>query len=199
VIALEALRRGTDAARDDLAAERLAVLSALEPLRGLSEENQRQLALGCAVLSYDANQTVVRQGQAVDALHVVLEGEIRLMDDPDDLAAPPAATPAAATAAAAPSAASSSPFTAAAASGGAAEPPGGAASSGGAASGGGAVPSLRARRAVASLAALSLLGPGGSFGEGVLGYPEDPPATAGGAVYGATAVTSRACRLIVLP
>ncbi|GLI67213.1 hypothetical protein VaNZ11_011137, partial [Volvox africanus] len=37
---------------------------------------------------------------------------------------------------------------------------------------------IRVRRAMAALAALTLLGPGGSFGESVLGYPEDVAAAA---------------------
>ncbi|GIM03902.1 hypothetical protein Vretimale_8467 [Volvox reticuliferus] len=83
VVVLEALRRGHEAARDDLVSERLAVLTALEPLRGLSDEHQAQLALGCTVVSLDTNQVIVRQCQLVDALFVVLEGEVRLLDDPD--------------------------------------------------------------------------------------------------------------------
>jgi hypothetical protein len=52
VVALEALRRGHEAARDDLVSERLAVLTALEPLRYLSDEHQAQLALACTVGPY---------------------------------------------------------------------------------------------------------------------------------------------------
>eukprot|EP00198_Chlamydomonas_reinhardtii_P003084 XP_001692420.1 predicted protein [Chlamydomonas reinhardtii] len=60
------------AVRSDLVAERLAVLGALEPLRGLSEEHQAAVALGAAVISVDSNALVVQQGQTVDALYVVL-------------------------------------------------------------------------------------------------------------------------------
>ncbi len=49
VVSLESLRRGTEAVRSDLAAERLAVLAALEPLRALPAEQQAALALGATV------------------------------------------------------------------------------------------------------------------------------------------------------
>ncbi|GLI67212.1 hypothetical protein VaNZ11_011136, partial [Volvox africanus] len=93
VVVLEALRRGHEAARDGLVSERLAVLTALDPLRGLSDEHQAQLALGCTVTSLDANELIVRQGQPVDALYVVLDGEVRLLDEPMEglAAAPPPA------------------------------------------------------------------------------------------------------------
>ncbi len=48
-VSLDALRRGAEAARSDLAAERLAVLAALEPLQALPAEQQAALALGATV------------------------------------------------------------------------------------------------------------------------------------------------------
>ncbi|GLC34385.1 hypothetical protein PLESTB_000734500 [Pleodorina starrii] len=205
VVVLDALRRGAEAARDDLVAGRLAVLRALEPLRGLSDEHQAAMALGCSVVSLDANHVVVRQGQPVEALYVVLEGEVRLLDDPDTIPAvappppPQAALPAAAAAGGA----------AAAAAPGAAAPAGLP----------GPLSSLRIRRAAAALSALTLLGPGGSFGESVLGYPEDVAAAAAAAArdtrdtrdgdaeaeprvtcqHLATAMTARPSKLLVLP
>ncbi len=74
LLPLSALRRGHEAARREVAAERLRVLSALEPLRVLSEEQQAQLALGAGLLCVDGGETVVRQGQPVDAMFVVMVG-----------------------------------------------------------------------------------------------------------------------------
>ncbi|GFR44157.1 hypothetical protein Agub_g5325 [Astrephomene gubernaculifera] len=195
VVALSALRRGHAAVRDDMISERLAALTALEPLRGLSDEHQTQVALGCKLLCLDANQLIVRQGQQVEAMYVVMDGEVRLLDDPDCNAATPAAAvscsgnaggsptgPAAGNTLSMVSFRSMSldrPALTAAAAGGGGSSGGGSSSSscGGGIAGG----SSGARRGVASLPALSLLGPGGSFGESVLGYPEDVAAAAAAA------------------
>ncbi|GIL53371.1 hypothetical protein Vafri_9026 [Volvox africanus] len=192
VVVLEALRRGHEAARDDLVSERLAVLTALEPLRGLSDEHQAQLALGCTVVSLDTNQVIVRQGQLVDALFVVLEGEVRLLDDPDTTptVAPPPQQPQQPSAGGVGSGGTTvSGASGAAANGGgsatAATPSDSPFRTVTAAAGGGKLMSMKIRRAAAALAALTLLGPGGSFGESVLGYPEDVAA----AVEAAAAVT----------
>ncbi|KAG2442174.1 hypothetical protein HYH02_009662 [Chlamydomonas schloesseri] len=237
-----ALRRGAEAVRSDLIAERLAVLGALEPLRGLSEEHQAAVALGAAVVVVDSNALIVRQAQLVDALYVVLEGEVRLLDDSDSVggsgggAGPPAlaASPLpngggglerAATftnsASLMPLPSDTSPRTGGGAGGAAAGGSGVSSTSTGA-----QLTSIKARRAAAALSTLSLLGPGGSFGESVLGYPADlakarrvaagpsrgavgPP---GNEVYPAdddtpfppstflaTAVAARQTRLLVLP
>ncbi|KAG2492019.1 hypothetical protein HYH03_009748 [Edaphochlamys debaryana] len=180
IVMASALRRGHDAARDDLVSGRLAVLEALEPLRALSEEHRAALALGAAVVSYDTNQIVVRQGQSVELLYVVLEGEVRLLDDPEAACLPATASGGSDASpgvlAAGPKApASASSFTAATApilpgSGADGSPQPTARGPGG---GLGSMGSIRARRAMASLPALMLLGPGGSFGESVLGFPED--------------------------
>ncbi|GIM03904.1 hypothetical protein Vretimale_8470 [Volvox reticuliferus] len=200
VVVLEALRRGHEAARDDLVSERLAVLTALEPLRGLSDEHQAQLALGCTVAALDAHELIVRQGQPVDALYVVLDGEVRLLDDPMEGLAAAAAAAAPLQAAGGSQAAPASVVHAAtgrsislnggtfgrkaaalAALDAAAVPPPPplppppptppSSSTGGHGS-------IRMRRALAARAVLSLMGPGGSFGESVLGYPEDVVAAA---------------------
>ncbi|KAG2491997.1 hypothetical protein HYH03_009727 [Edaphochlamys debaryana] len=213
VVALEALRRGHDAARDDLVSGRLAVLEALEPLRALSEEHRAALALGAAMASLDAGVPVAWQGQAVEALYVVMEGEVRLVDDPEGVvasaasglpglpgvavgssSAPPSATapaPAASSVSFGPSSVASkdratlgtasfaanslsissraadavAAAEAAVAGAGVGSPPNAAPLL--------APTTLKARRAVAALPTLSLLGPGGSLGESVLGYPED--------------------------
>ncbi|GIL53374.1 hypothetical protein Vafri_9026, partial [Volvox africanus] len=197
VVVLEALRRGHEAARDDLVSERLAVLTALEPLRGLSDEHQAQLALGCTVTSLDANELIVRQGQPVDALYIVLDGEVRLLNE--TLEGLAAAAPPPAAGAPVPHAAS----VASVATGRSISLNGGTfgrKTAALAALDAAAVPSpmaplppppptppssstgghgcIRVRRALAALAALTLLGPGGSFGESVLGYPEDVAAAA---------------------
>ncbi|GIL83064.1 hypothetical protein Vretifemale_11876 [Volvox reticuliferus] len=225
VVVLEALRRGHEAARDDLVSERLAVLTALEPLRGLSDEHQAQLALGCTVVSLDTNQVIVRQCQLVDALFVVLEGEVRLLDDPDTTptVAPPPQQPQQPAAGGAGSGGTTvNGASGVAASGGgntaAATPSDSPFRTATAAAGGGKLMSLKIRRAAATLAALTLLGPGGSFGESVLGYPEDVAAAAAAAAaereswegdggestvppsqYLATAMTSRPTKLLVMP
>ncbi|PNW81115.1 hypothetical protein CHLRE_07g343200v5 [Chlamydomonas reinhardtii] len=174
VIALEALRRGAEAVRSDLVAERLAVLGALEPLRGLSEEHQAAVALGAAVISVDSNALVVQQGQTVDALYVVLDGEVRLLDDPDShmgggtgAGASPQPGAAWGRTISLDSAALSKAMRK-----GAADASGGNGGGGGAGAEGGHG-AIKARRAAAALSTLSLLGPGGSFGESVLGYPAD--------------------------
>ncbi|EFJ47193.1 hypothetical protein VOLCADRAFT_92391 [Volvox carteri f. nagariensis] len=220
VVALDALRRGHEAVRDDLVSERLAVLTSLEPLRGLSDEHQAQLALGATVVSLGGNQVVVRQGQDVDALFVVLEGEVRLLDDPDITpSAPPppqqSQQPSAAMAAGAGASTSGATATSCGAGAGtAATAPDSPFRSATAAAGGGKLMSIKIRRAAAALAALTLLGPGGSFGENVLGYPEDVAAAAAKAEswedngaeaavptsqYLATAMTSRPTKLLVMP
>ncbi|KAG2442176.1 hypothetical protein HYH02_009664 [Chlamydomonas schloesseri] len=175
VIALEALRRGAEAVRSDLIAERLAVLGALEPLRGLSEEHQAAVALGAAVISVESNAVVVQQGQLADALYVVLDGEVRLLDDPDRSvgAALAAGGPGSADAAAGSSGAlgrAISLDSAALSKAGVRKGPADAGVAGGGGGGEGWHGATKARRAAA---ALSLLGPGGSFGESVLGYPAD--------------------------
>ncbi|KAG2434659.1 hypothetical protein HXX76_007552 [Chlamydomonas incerta] len=182
VIALEALRRGAEAVRSDMVAERLAVLGALEPLRGLSEEHQAAVALGAAVMCVDSNTVVVRQGQLVDALYVVLDGEVRLLDDPDDMVGTALASGGAGGASALPGPGAvgsnaawgrtislDSAALSKAAKKGAADAAGG----GGGGGGEGGHGAIKARRAAAALSTLSLLGPGGSFGESVLGYPAD--------------------------
>ncbi|KAG2434654.1 hypothetical protein HXX76_007548 [Chlamydomonas incerta] len=183
LVTASALRRGAEAVRSDLVAERLAVLGALEPLRGLSEEHQAAVALGAAIMVVDSNALVVRQGQLVDALYVVLEGEIRLVDDTEAggsgggaasgaTGSAPERSAASSSALMAPAPPEASPRTAAAAGAGGGGAGAGANSSN-SSSGGAPLASIKARRAAAALSTLSLLGPGGSFGESVLGYPAD--------------------------
>ncbi|EFJ47192.1 hypothetical protein VOLCADRAFT_117968, partial [Volvox carteri f. nagariensis] len=219
VVALDALRRGHEAVRDDLVSERLAVLTSLEPLRGLSDEHQAQLALGGKVMALDANQLIVRQGQPVDALYIIMEGEVRLLDEPMEGLAAVSSSSAAVTAAAVGAVLG----TGMAANGGAsgtasfiasrstslnsglfgrkAAAPAGSETAAAVASvtppspggGTGGHDHLRIRRTLASLAALTLLGPGGSIGENVLGYPEDYVAAAAAAAATASvAVTDEA-------
>ncbi|GFR44162.1 hypothetical protein Agub_g5332 [Astrephomene gubernaculifera] len=254
VVALSALRRGHAAVRDDMISERLAALTALEPLRGLSDEHQAQVALGCKLLCLDANQLIVRQGQQVEAMYVVMEGEVRLLDDPDGLAtastvaAPPQLQPlsppgggsgggsgggaSGGGSSSSPSVPSDPPSArlsstgmaptgaAAAAGGGGAGGGGMNGGGGGGGGGGGQLVPIKGRRTVGSLAPLTLLGPGGSFGESVLGFPEDIRKGSGasastsqgrgstgdgselsfpGSAFLASAVAARACKLLVLP
>eukprot|EP00198_Chlamydomonas_reinhardtii_P003202 XP_001692538.1 predicted protein [Chlamydomonas reinhardtii] len=92
LVTARALRRGAEAVRSDLVAERLAVLGALEPLRGLSEEHQAAVALGAAsVLGYPADLAKARRGTAAAPAGGVGPAGHEVFPADDDTPFPPSA------------------------------------------------------------------------------------------------------------
>ncbi|KAG2438748.1 hypothetical protein HXX76_005292 [Chlamydomonas incerta] len=95
VIPVAALRRGYGAARSTLVATRTAALLRPgawgvlgEALRSscLNPAELSALALAAAPARLAAGALVARQGAPIDALYLVQEGELRLLDDPDSAA-----------------------------------------------------------------------------------------------------------------
>ncbi|GIL62750.1 hypothetical protein Vafri_16929 [Volvox africanus] len=83
IVPLHGLHRGYAAACAALVSSRVAFLSSCKALSGLSQGDLSHLALAARPLWLAGGAVVVRQGDPVDALYLVQEGEIRLLDDPD--------------------------------------------------------------------------------------------------------------------